>query len=239
MIIKTYKIKPFFPSLLAVIFAILFYLGVYWFGADLYASMEVLAWPMVGQTVIVDPGHGGFDPGAIGVGGGLEKEINLEVGQRLGAILRQSGANVVFTRERDEALGEDKSADLAARVAIAKAYPEAIYISVQANGFPQSIYFGAQTFYHPRNEAGKLLAETIQAELIRIMKNTTRQALAHTDAYILKHIESPAVIVEVGFLSNAKEESLLRDAAYQEKIAWSIFNGILYYFSDQGQAGER
>ena len=196
-----------------------------------YDIRDVLSETMIGKTVVVDAGHGGFDPGAIGLAGTKEKDINLAVSRRLADYLRQSGAAVIETRTEDKALADSKKADMAARVAVADNNDADVFISIQANFLPQHQYSGAQTFYHKNSAEGKALAESIQQAIIDNVGNTDRVAMSIDNIYIVKNLTIPSVIVEVGFLSNAAEESLLNDDEYQCKLAYGVYAGILSYYS--------
>ena len=196
-----------------------------------YDIMDVLSQTMIGKTVVIDAGHGGFDPGAIGLGGTKEKDVNLAVGRRLADYLRQSGAAVVETRTEDKALADSKKADMAERVAAAKNNDADVFISVQANFLPQHQYSGAQTFYHKESVEGKALAESIQQAIIDNVGNTDRTAMSIDNIYLVKNLDIPCVIVEVGFLSNAEEEKRLNEDDYQCRLAYGIYAGILSYYS--------
>ncbi len=196
-------------------------------------SIAVLSPLLLDKIIIIDAGHGGIDPGVIGVNGSLEKDITLNIAQNLAEILRNNGAQVILSREQDIALGSDKSTDLIARVDLVEQNQADIFISIHGNSFPHdSSSHGAQSFFFAANEQGQILAETIQNELISHLGNTNRQALAHNSAYILKHITVPAAMVEVGFLSNSDEEALLNDEAYQWQISMAIYQGLTDYLAN-------
>ncbi len=183
------------------------------------------------RVIVVDAGHGGFDPGAVGVTGVLEKDIALDVSQKLTSLLEMSGAKVVCTRTGDEALGNNKKEDIRKRAEMAVDSGCDIFLSIQANSIPNAKLRGAQVFYHPNSQEGYRLADNVQNEIIRVLKNTKRQALPIKDVFLLKNLAMPAVVVEVGFLSNAEEEALLKDADYQNRMAWSVYSGIVNYFA--------
>ena len=194
---------------------------------------EVTSYVLIGKTIVIDPGHGGFDPGVLGCTGSQEKDINLQVSKILAQFLREGGANVVLLRESDDALAGTKSEDLQQRVKIAEESQADIYLSLHCNAFEMnSPWHGAQCFYHSNNENAKFLAESIQQNLNAILKNSDRVALSHDTTYILKNLEMPAVIIEMGFLSNQEEEANLLNSDYQYKMAWSIYITVCNYFSD-------
>lgn len=196
-----------------------------------YDIMDVLSGAMIGKTLVIDAGHGGFDPGAIGLAGTREKDVNLAVSRRLADYLRQSGATVIETRTEDKALGETKKSDMAQRVELAKNNEADVFISIQANFLPQHQYSGAQTFYHKSSARGKELADTIQQAIIDNVGNTDRVAMSIENIYVVKSMDIPSVIVEVGFLSNAEEERRLNDEEYQSKMAYAIYVGIVEYYN--------
>ncbi len=200
-------------------------------------SIEALSTVLAGRLIVVDPGHGGIDTGARSSSGTLEKDITLEVSKRLAEMLGQAGAAVILTRECDMWLADPdaphkKRSDLIKRVDIANRNNADVFISIHVNNF---IYDrgsrGAQTFSHPGSEESKILSEFIQNELARVLRNTNRRP-KQID-YFIRHSKVPAVIVEIGFLSNPAEERLLLDSAYQSKMAFAIYCGLVRYFADR------
>ena len=184
-------------------------------------------------TIVLDAGHGGWDPGKTGTEGKNEKDLNLAVAEKLAEYLEIGGAEVILTRTSDEALGEGKRTDMAERKRIANESDADILVSIHQNAFPSAKVKGAQVFYHNSSGNGKLLAESVQESLrSRVDGSNHRQAKENDSYYILRTTEIPAVIVECGFLSNHEEEKLLNDEGYQEKLAWAIYCGILDYFKN-------
>lgn len=204
-------------------------------------SIDSFALPLTNKTIVLDPGHGGVDGGAVGADQTLEKEIALNVSQKLRTYLQQSGAQVFLTRESDHDLANDstkgisqrKVEDIKNRVAFMEEKDPDIFITIHLNALPSSEWRGAQTFYHPNHPESKRLAEAIQGQIRTNLGNTNRQALAINGVYVLKHANRPASLVEIGFLSNPEERELLKQSAYQDEMAASIYLGILEYFSDQ------
>ncbi|MBQ9092334.1 MAG: N-acetylmuramoyl-L-alanine amidase CwlD [Anaerotignum sp.] len=197
----------------------------------LYEGTENAMFPMLDATIVLDAGHGGWDPGKTGTAGANEKDLNLAVTEKLSEYLEQGGAEVILTREDDDALGSGKKTDMAERKRIANESGADILVSIHQNAFPSAKAKGAQVFYHKNSANGKVLAECVQESLrSRVDGSNQRQAKENKDYYILRTTEIPAVIVECGFLSNQEEEKLLNDAGYQEKLAWAIYCGILDYF---------
>ncbi len=197
--------------------------------------------PLSGKTIVIDPGHGGPDGGAVGKDDTQEKDISLEVSKKVQKYLQQVGAIVYLTRETDKdlaspdvkGLSKRKSEDIRNRLAFINKKEADFFITLHLNALPSSKWRGAQTFYNPLKDENKHLAEMIQAELIRNLENTNRAALAINNVYLLKHAEVPGALVEIGFLSNAEERELLKDSDYQQKVAASIYKGILRYITEE------
>ncbi|MDO4531966.1 MAG: N-acetylmuramoyl-L-alanine amidase, partial [Bacillota bacterium] len=190
---------------------------------------------LIDAKIVLDAGHGGWDPGKTGTCGEDEKELNLAVTEKLAEYLEQGGGTVILTRREDAALGKGKQADLAERRRIINESGADLLISIHQNAFPSAKAQGAQVFYHPNSPKGKELAECVQENLrVRVDTENRREAKENSTYYILRTTEVPAVIVECGFLSNEEEERLLNDGAYQERLAWAIYCGILDYFQKSG-----
>lgn len=189
------------------------------------------------HTVVIDPGHGGPDPGAVGRAGTLEKDVVLAVGQELARYLNQAGIRTILTRTGDYRLADETGSlkerqveDLNRRAQVAEDVGATLLVSIHANSFPSPRWSGAQTFYQQGEAESRRLAQAIQAQLVRRLPPNRRQARP-ADYRILRESEMPAVIVEVGFLSNPEEEAKLRDRAYQGRVAEAIFHGIMDYLS--------
>lgn len=215
--------------LIMILSAILLYRNKY---------LETGTLPTTTKAIVIDPGHGGFDPGKLGNRGKDEKDINLAISLYLREYLEQSGSIVIMTREEDVDLYVDdstgrrmKTIDLMNRKDIVtKNEPHAL-ICIHVNSFPQSKYYGAQTFYSKDNEKSKQLAIIIQEELIRVLdSNNKRTVLEDNDVYMIKGLDIPVVLIECGFLSNPREEQKLNNPNYQQKVAWSIYVGLQRYF---------
>lgn len=200
--------------------------------------------PLSGKVIVLDPGHGGPDGGAA-IGGVLEKDISLSVSNMIRDYLQEQGALVLMTREKDVDLAGDvqgyrarKREDLTQRVKLINDSQADMYLSIHLNAFPSSESSGAQTFYTLRYKENKELAKFIQAELRDNLENTRREAKAIDHVYVMKYAEKPGALVEIGFLSNAQERELLVDATYQDKIAVSVYEGIMRYFTEDPIAEE-
>lgn len=192
----------------------------------------------VGRIVIIDAGHGGEDPGTVGVTGVLEKDLNLQIALEIGAAFENEGYVVVYTRTDDRLLyteeenihGIRKISDLKNRCKIAEKYPNAIFISVHMNSFGKSKYSGLQVYYSEKNEKSKALADSIQNKVISdLQKNNNRTTKSGKDIYILENISNNAVLIECGFLSNSQECEKLSQKEYQKELSFSIVCGIIEY----------
>ncbi|MTV49417.1 cell wall hydrolase [Heliobacillus mobilis] len=206
------------------------------------AVLSMAASTMHEKVIAIDPGHGGEDGGAVGVRGTLEKEINLQIAKKVTERLRRVGAKVVLTRETDQNIYEgewSQRAELSKRVELAKEAKAQAYVSIHANSFPYAPSVGHQTFYQYSSEEGKRMALHIQHELdTRLGNRDGRQAKAE-DYFVMRTTACPAVMVEVGFLSNAAEEALLKTEDYQEKVADGIYVGLVRYMAGEPAPGDK
>jgi len=191
------------------------------------------------QIVLIDAGHGGEDGGAVGIGGILEKEINLSVSEKLEKVLNLCGINTDMTRRNDEALYSDseettrkrKIADIKERVKKVERTPGATLISIHQNSFPQNDCKGAQVFFSESNIKSKELAESVQLSLKDGLGGENRRKAKTSDRtiYLLNNVRCPAVLIECGFLTNQNEVELLSKDMYQTKLAVCIAAGFLKY----------
>ena len=190
-------------------------------------------------SIVVDPGHGGNDPGKVGVTGALEKDINLQIAVKLSDYLKEKGMETVLTRETDISLAEEGASstqvsDLKKRVEIIEEEAPEMTVSIHQNSYTDSSVSGAQVFYYGQSQEGKQLAEAIQENLAGTLDpSNKREAKANESYYILKRTSVPTVIVECGFLSNPEEESLLQDEEYQDKLVEAIYKGIEAYLNEK------
>ena len=188
-------------------------------------------------VVVIDAGHGGKDPGKVGVNGALEKEINLQIALRLKSLLEQNDVAVVLTREEDKDLASEQAAsrkneDLRARAALIAAAEPVVMVSIHQNSYPEEEVDGAQVFYYAGSDSGKMLGSIIQNSLkSEIDDGNHRVAKANKEYYLLKKAACPAVIIECGFLSNPSEAALLATEEYQEKLAFAVHLGIMEYIN--------
>ena len=188
-------------------------------------------------VITIDPGHGGFDPGKVGVSGVLEKDINLSIASYLKNILEEQGYTVYLTRETDISLHDagashKKSSDMNNRIAFVAEQKTDLLISIHQNSFSQASVHGAQVFYYAGSSEGELLAGMIQ-DNIRLLADpeNARDIKGNSEYKILTASPCTAVIVECGFLSNNTECEKLSSSEYQQLIAQSIANGIIAFLS--------
>lgn len=192
-------------------------------------------------TVVIDAGHGGIDPGKVGINDALEKDINLSIAMKLKSYLEQQDIKVIMTREMDMGLYEEsdsnkKVRDMKNRLAIMEEIKPELVISIHQNSYPEESVSGMQVFYYETSTEGKALAEIMQQTMIKSLKpQKERTAKANDTYYLLKKTTVPIVIVECGFLSNRTEAEMLVSSEYQEKMAWAIHMGVLRYLNQSEQ----
>jgi N-acetylmuramoyl-L-alanine amidase len=212
---------------------------------DFTDEQETWNLPLSGKIILLDAGHGGPDGGA-GTGETLEKDIALNITLKVRDYLQQHGALVVMTRSTDTDLADSgtrgysrrKVEDLKNRLKMINDSDNDFFVSIHLNAIPSPRWSGAQTFYAPHHKENARAAKFIQEELVRNLENTNRKAKPISSVYILKHAKKPGVLVEVGFLSNPAEKANLKKDEYQEKVAASIYEGILRYFTNEKELKE-
>ncbi|MFI3329314.1 MAG: N-acetylmuramoyl-L-alanine amidase [bacterium] len=185
----------------------------------------------VNKIIYIDPGHGGYDGGAV-VNEIEEADINLEISLQLKSILEDNGYTVLLTRETDEDLCEDKfikKEDIKKRVELINNSDCLLYISIHQNLYTDSKYSGAQCFYNKYNPLSNMLANNVQSSIIKQLNNTTRVAKSIEEIYLIDNVIKPGILIECGFMSNEHELSLLMTDEYQKKFCNSIYYGILSY----------
>ena len=189
-------------------------------------------------VVVVDAGHGGFDPGKVGINGAEEKDINLAIAEKLAEYLRAGDVKVVMTREDGEGLYDPDSdnkkvQDMKRRVEIMESARPDLTVSIHQNSYPEEYVHGAQVFFHRDSEEGKALADLIQKQFVaQVDPENNRQIKANDSYYLLKKTAMPIVIVECGFLSNYEEAEKLVTEEYQDQVAWAIYMGVVQYLNE-------
>ena len=191
------------------------------------------------KTILVDAGHGGADPGMIGVNGLEEKGINLQIAVKLKDSLEKQGFSVIMTREEDKGLYEEdsrnqKAQDMQCRIAMIKKYRPVLCISVHQNSYQDPSVCGPQVFFYEHSAAGEALAKCIQDSLnTELAIARPRVHKGNGSYYILKRSEGTTVIVECGFLSNPQEEEKLQQTTYQDQVVQAVFDGTMAYLSEK------
>lgn len=226
------------------IMSLILILAITFFSTKIFAHKEtvlVSATPDNRKTIIIDAGHGGFDGGAVASDGTVEKDINLNISLIIAKLLKQNNFRVIMTRETDVStedteslqIASKKRSDLQNRLNLMKDYPDSIFVSIHLNKFTTSSAFGSQVFYS-KNEKSRILAEKIQNNIVNLIQpyNTRVNKQATSSTYLLYNATVPAVLVECGFLSNREELEKLKQNAYQKKMAFGIYCGIIEYLKE-------
>ena len=199
----------------------------------IYASSDVI-YPSI---IILDAGHGGEDAGTVGVSGVYEKDLNLEIAEKLGEYFSNAGFGVVFTRRDDKLLyteeenikGYRKIYDLKNRVKISNSYSDAIFISIHMNWFSDSSCRGTEIYYADNSDSS-MLATCVRDSIVKSIQPTNdRKIKKGSGIYLLEHSDNPAILIECGFLSNPEECEKLSQKEYQKELSFSIVCGIIEY----------
>lgn len=208
-------------------------------------AKENEAAPSNAKTIILDAGHGGEDGGAVGVDGIVEKDINLSIALKLEDLLEVAGYNVVMTRDTDasiydddaESLREKKRSDLRNRAEIIDDHANnknAVFVSIHQNKFPNPKYFGTQIFYSKNDPKSEELANSVKNSVVGLIQPENKRAIkpANQKIFLLNNAQIPAIVVECGFLSNEEEAKKLGSEDYQNKMAFSIYCGVLEFLTN-------
>ncbi len=229
----------FYLLIIAMCVAFLVLMIVAFVKVSVYAAESFAA---ESTRVLIDPGHGGEDGGAVSNDGVLEKDINLSISNYLNNYLELSGCPVDMTRTFDTACGDTTLATLQERHHSDMTTRLAMYnddydlvISIHQNKFTQEQYSGAQIFYSANDERSEQLAECLRNAIVGFLQPTNERELkkAGTDIYLLNNSDNPAVLAECGFLSNAEETAKLVTEEYQKQMAFSIYCGTMEYLAQQ------
>lgn len=183
----------------------------------------------LGHCIVIDPGHGGEDGGAVSRSGFVESAYNLEISLRLNDLLNLLGYHTKMIRTSDisvytkgETLAQKKASDLKERVKSINETTNAILLSIHQNHYPDDRYSGAQVFY-AKTEGSEELAKQLQSAFAWALNpENSRQTKKSSGIYLMEHILCPGVLIECGFLSNAEEERKLKDPEYQKKLCCVI-----------------
>ena len=189
--------------------------------------------------VCVDPGHGGTDPGKVGINGQLEKDINLAIAKKLKTYLEASDVTVVLTRDKDMGLyssgdAHKKMADMRKRCQLIEEVKPYLVISIHQNSYHEEAIRGGQVFYYKTSVRGKKLAQILQERFDYVLGDANkRQAKANDNYYLLLHVKEPIIIAECGFLSNWEEAEKLETKEYQDRLAWTLHMWIMEYLNQE------
>ena len=190
-----------------------------------------------GRTIVVDPGHGGTDTGAVGVGGIREKDVTLEVAEKVRDILENSGVKVVMTRETDRDVYGPTATDtqeLQARVDYGNFTPNVdVFLSIHCNAWTSSSSNGTATYYYPKTWLDTLLAQNLQDAMVEHGDRRDR-GIHEARFYVCRHSAMPAALVELAFITNNVEGYLLADEDFQSEMAQGIAEGLANYFAASG-----
>ncbi|GAB4276719.1 MAG: N-acetylmuramoyl-L-alanine amidase [Oscillatoriaceae cyanobacterium] len=170
-------------------------------------------------VVVVDPGHGGSDMGAIGIGGLQEKDVVFDISQQVAEILEQNGVQAVMTRQ------DDRTVELEPRTVLANRINADLFVSIHANAAENSSANGVETFYY---ESGSVLADYIQRSIMESFDMPNR-GLKRARFYVIRNTRMPAVLVEVGFVTGTEDARILADPGERTRMAQAIARGVLRY----------
>ncbi len=234
-----------YKTLALALLAGVFFIGIHgvnlWYDAVQTAKLE--SEPV---TVVVDAGHGGEDGGATGIAGTRESDVNLQIALRARDLLAFAGVRTRMVREQDTAvytgecrtISEKKSSDLKNRAKMVQETNHALLLSIHQNFFTQQKYSGAQVFY-AGTDGSQALAQLAQDALREgVEPDNHRQIKRSQSVYLMEHVDCPAILVECGFLSNAREEQLLCSDAHQIKLTAAICGAVIRYISEEGSTNE-
>ena len=234
MFITFKKWTALYVAAILALFAI--FAAILWQGNAVNASKNLELKQNGEFILIIDPGHGGFDPGAVASDGTTESKINLAVGLQMEEMARLLGVETDMTRREDVSTESDanaavrqrKNSDLKNRVEQINGISGGVLVSLHQNSLPQvHAVHGAQVFYS-EVEDSRELAETVQSALNTVIKDRNKEVkAAGGGGYLLKNAKIPAILVECGFLSNGDETALLNTQAHQNRLALTILASVL------------
>ncbi len=193
-----------------------------------------------GKVIVLDPGHGGSDPGAIGPAAQvMEKDVTLAISLKVKDLLTKAGSNVILTRSDDrDVFGPNASGadELGARAAIGNRNNADVFIDIHANSFRDPSVGGTATYYYGSSSYSRLLAQSVQSA-VTASDGLSDRGVYTANFYVLRRTLMPAVLLETAFLTNPSEEALLNNPQFQQKVAQGIVNGITNFFSQAATTG--
>lgn len=185
-------------------------------------------------VIVIDPGHGGEDPGKVGVNDVLEKDLNLQIAKKVKKLLEESGVKIVMTRTNDK-VPDAKKEDLNGRVQLINETKPDLALCIHQNSYPDAAIKGAQVFYHTITPEAEDVASIVQEQLRTVDPTNTRQIKENDTYYMLKNCQVPTIIVECGFLTNPDEAAKLTQEKYQDQIAQAICEGVVKWLSGDAE----
>ena len=184
------------------------------------------------KIITLDPGHGGSDPGAIGASGLKEKQITLEISMRVKELLEKEGAKVFMTRTTDKdvyAPNASDRAELQARVNVAEKHNSDLFLSLHINSSVNKSVGGFSSYYYPKTDNDLKIAKAIQDKFAKNF-GVDNLGVRQANFYVVKRCSMPATLLEMCFISNPKEEKLMKSKWFQKKTARLIVEGVKNYF---------
>lgn len=188
-------------------------------------------------VIVVDPGHGGEDPGKVGINDVLEKDLNLQIAKKVKKLLEEAGIKIVMTRTNDK-VPDAKKEDLNQRVQLINETKPTLALCIHQNSYPDAKIKGAQVFYHTITPAAEDVASIVQEQLRTVDPTNTRQIKENDTYFMLKNSQVPTIIVECGFLTNPDEAAKLTQEDYQDQLAQAICEGVIKWMNGDGEGEE-
>ena len=185
-------------------------------------------------VIVVDPGHGGEDPGKVGINDVLEKDLNLQIAKKVKKLLEEAGIKIVLTRTNDK-VPDAKKEDLNQRVQLINETKPKLALCIHQNSYPDAKIKGAQVFYHTITPEAEDVASIVQEQLRTVDPTNTRQIKENDTYFMLKNTQVPTIIVECGFLTNPDEAAKLTQEDYQDKLAQAICEGVVKWLNGDGE----
>lgn len=177
---------------------------------------------LAGQTIILDAGHGGYDPGAIGIGNIFEKELTLSTAHLVKEKLKNAGAEVIMTRSADQYVHVNERVDLS------RAFPSGVFISIHYNAHESAAAKGVSTYYYHPSDRG--LSTEIQQQLAA-QTGLQNDGVQFGDFYVLRNNNRHSLLLELGFITNLHDYNKIQTQNYQHQVANSITQGLINYFN--------
>ena len=238
------KAAPLLKRIAAVLAAVTLTVAGAWYAAGRAKqnALQTAAGASERRVIILDAGHGGMDGGCSSAAGDVEKNINLAILLDLRELLQASGYEVIVTRDTDvsihdagvEGIANQKSSDMDNRLAIFNSVKGAVCLSIHQNQFTDPQYSGAQMFYADTNSRSAVLAQQLQTQFVAFLQPENRREtkLVGKELFLCYYCENPTVMAECGFLSNPEEAALLVTEDYQQKVAFTLYAGLVQYCAE-------